>query len=103
MRRRLRLCLLILLCLGSQIWAAAEGSQMHFRAMPDPTAQLTSIQSPDQASGLPPGWGFHPIGPTGLYPTGQGDIEVSMDPTTGRVLESYREGDVEVREPLVIT
>jgi len=103
MRRRLRLCLLILLCLGSRTWAAAEASEMHFRAMPDPTAQLTSIQPRDHGNGLPPGWGFQPISPTGMYPTGQGDVEVSMDPVTGRILESHREGDVEVRAPLVLT
>ncbi|TMQ64819.1 MAG: cell surface protein SprA [Candidatus Eisenbacteria bacterium] len=103
MRQRLRLCLLILLCLGSQIWGAAEAAPMRFRAMPDPTAQLTSIPSDDASSSLPPGWGFHPISPTGMYPTGQGDIDVSINPVTGKILESYREGDVEVREPLVIT
>ncbi|HKW50549.1 MAG TPA: cell surface protein SprA, partial [Candidatus Eisenbacteria bacterium] len=103
MRRRLRLRLFILLSLGSQIWATAEASQMHFRAMPDPTAQLTSMPSDDASSSLPPGWGFHPISPTGMYPTGQGDVDVSINPSTGKILESYREGDVEVREPLVIT
>ena len=76
---------------------------MHFRAMPDPTAQLTSMPSDDASSSLPPGWGFHPISPTGMYPTGQGDVDVSINPSTGKILESYREGDVEVREPLVIT
>jgi uncharacterized protein YdeI (BOF family) len=103
MRRRLRPYLLILVCLGSQILATAEASQMRFRAMPDPATQLTSAGRLDNGNGLPPGWGWHPISPTGMQPTGQGDIAVSIDPTTGRIVESHREGDVEVREPLVIT
>lgn len=76
---------------------------MRFRAMPNPTSELNSIPTPDHGEGLPPGWGFHPISPTGLYPTENGDVSISMDPSTGRILESYREGDVEIREPLVIT
>ncbi len=103
MHRRLRLHFFILLCLGSRAWAVAEASPMRFRAMPSPAFQLTSMPTSDRGQGLPPGWGFHPISPTGLYPTENGDVAISMDPSSGRILESYREGDVEVREPLVFT
>src|SRR2546426_5554254 len=103
MHRRLRLRLLILICLGSQAWAVAEAGPMRFRAMPDPTRQLTSIEAGSAGNGLPPGWFFHPIGPTGDLPTGEDNMAVSINPVTGKILESYRQGDVEVRAPLVIT
>ena len=56
-----------------------------------------------EGSPLPAGWRFHPFHANGDYPTGKADIDVSLDPTSGTVHESYREGDVEVREPLVLT
>ncbi len=103
MHQRLRRSLILVLCLGFQAEAASEASNLRFRAIPDPNAGLAPIAFPDGADPLPVGWKFHPISPTGNYPTGQSNVAVTINTVYGTVNESYREGDVEVREPFVST
>ena len=95
--------MILLLCLGFRLTGAAEASGFRYQLLPDPVTGLLPLEVESTDSGLPAGWRFHPVNPNGDFPTGRGSVNVELDPATGRVLETYREGDVEVREPLVLT
>jgi Motility related/secretion protein len=98
----LRRILILLLCFGFRLSASAEASGFRYQFLPDPASGLVPLEV--QADGaLPAGWRFHAPSPTGDLPTGHGSTSVTIDPVSGRVLESYHEGDVEVRTPMVLT
>ena len=82
-------------------WARVEAAS-RYQALPDPD-RLQPVEVDLGGPVVPAGWRFHPIHANGDYPTGQADVDVTLDPVSGTVEESYREGDVEVREPLVLT
>ena len=103
MHRQLRRLLILLLCLEFQAWSRADASNLRFQIVPDPTAGLTPVEIQEGPPPIPAGWRWAPYTPNGDYPTGLGDFDVTLDPRTGNVLERYREGSVEVREPLVLT
>ena len=104
MHRRLRRILFsVILGLGLAASGRARAADYRYPSLPNPYGDLQPVQLWDTGDGLPNGWRFHPVSPTGDYPTGQGNCSVSLDPDLGTVVESYREGDVEVREPLVIS
>jgi len=103
MHRQLRLFLIFLLCLEFQAWSRADASSLRFQIVPDPTVGLTPVEIQEGPPQIPSGWRWVPYTPNGDYPTGLGDFDVTVDPITGKILERYREGDVEVREPLVLT
>src|SRR5262249_47453101 len=95
--------LIFLLCLEFQAWSRADASSLRFQIVPDPTAGLTPVEIQEGPPAIPSGWRWAPYTPNGDYPTGFGDFDVTLDPATGNILERYRAGDVEVREPLVLT
>ncbi|HEX5030833.1 MAG TPA: cell surface protein SprA [Candidatus Eisenbacteria bacterium] len=97
-----RLRLLCILALGLLLGPWARVQAEPYQDLPDPD-RLQPIEADLSTPGLPSGWRFRPIHANGDYPTGQPDIDVTVDPVAGTVQESYREGDVEVREPLVLT
>ena len=103
MHRRLRRLLIAILGLGLTTVGTASASDYRYSALPNPTGELTPLELWETGNGLPKGWRFHPVSPNGDYPTGKANYTVSLDPDSGTVMESYREGDVEVREPLVIS
>lgn len=71
---------------------------LEFHALGDPADLMSPLD--DTPPGLPRSWRL--ISP-GLAQNGFGDptVSISVDPITGLVRESYREQDVEIREPLV--
>ncbi|HTK69930.1 MAG TPA: cell surface protein SprA [Candidatus Eisenbacteria bacterium] len=97
-----RLRWLYILALGFLLgpWAGIHAEP--YQDLPNPD-RLQPVEADLSTPVLPPGWRFRPIHANGDYPTGQPDIDVTVDPVAGTVQESYREGDVEVREPLVLT
>ena len=97
-----RLRLLCILALGLLLGPWARVQAEPYQDLPDPN-RLQPVEADLSTPGLPSGWRFRPIHANGDYPTGQPDIDVTVDPVAGTVQESYREGDVEVREPLVLT
>ena len=103
MRRSLRLGLPLSLLLALWAWGSAQASPWQFRAMPSPDQEIRTGSDGQPYNGLPAGWKFAAPAPGEDYPTGQSNVTVSFDPLSGTILESYREGNVEVREPLVIT
>src|SRR5712675_2784932 len=52
-------------------------------------------------SDLPPGWLMNRTDPTGATVPAVRDPEVAFDPTIGRIRESYTQGGVEMRPPMV--
>jgi hypothetical protein len=100
MRRPLRARLLLGVAVSALAWAADARGEFRFRALPDGSAIILPLQSqlPD---GHPAGWWLKM--PIASVTGGYSDpvVSVTVDPQTGRVRESYRELDVEVREPLV--
>lgn len=103
MRRSLRLGLPLSLFLAQWAWGSAQAAPWQFRAMPSPDQEMRTGGDGQPYNGLPVGWKFVAPPPGEDYPTGQSNVSVSFDPLSGTILETYREGDVEVREPLVIT
>jgi len=95
--------LILSLCLALRWFGSAEASGFNYQEMPDPASGLVPIEVQAGSDALPDGWRFFAPDPNGNLPTGRGNTSVTIDPVTGRILESYREGDVEVREPLVLT
>lgn len=93
---------LYILALGFLLAPWARVHAEPYQDLPDPD-RLQPVEADLSTPGLPSGWRFRPIHANGDYPTGQPDIDVTVDPVSGTVQESYREGDVEVREPLVLT
>jgi len=98
---RLRWFLIFALGMVLWPWARVEAAS-RYQALPDPD-RLQPVEVDLSGPTVPAGWRFHPMHANGDYPTGQGDVDVTLDPVAGTVEESYREGDVEVREPLVLT
>jgi len=78
----------------------AARAELRFRAMADSTSLLNPL-APQEAVGLPPGWVFR-MPPPGVTGYGDPTVSVTVDPAAGTVRESYRELDVEIREPLVM-
>lgn len=102
MRRSLTRSFWVALYLAVLAWGSAQAAPWQFRSMSSQgRTYLTDFG--ETGNGLPPGWKFHPASPGGDLPTGQSNVAVSFDPLSGTIQESYREGDVEVREPLVVT
>jgi hypothetical protein len=93
---------LYILALGLLLGPWAKVQAEPYQDLPNPD-RLQPVEADLSTSALPTGWRFRPIHANGDYPTGQADIDVTVDPVAGTVQESYREGDVEVREPLVLT
>src|SRR6185503_156257 len=97
-----RLRWLYILALGLLLGPWAKVQAEPYQDLPNPD-RLQPVEADLSTPALPTGWRFRPIHANGDYPTGQADIDVTVDPVAGTVQESYREGDVEVREPLVLT
>ncbi|MGE5174760.1 MAG: cell surface protein SprA [Hyphomicrobiales bacterium] len=102
MLRQMRAGLLLglavpVLLAGGPVPARAD---LRFRELPDSTELVQPLA--DSLSTLPAGWRLRIPAATGGYgTTGDPTVSVTIDPVTGRVRESYREGDVEVRDPVV--
>src|SRR6185295_2613471 len=50
---------------------------------------------------LPPGWVWRRMDPAGNFGPADPDPDVAFDPTIGQIRESYTQGGVETRPPLV--
>ncbi|HET9250635.1 MAG TPA: cell surface protein SprA [Candidatus Eisenbacteria bacterium] len=98
-----RRILILLVCLCFRLTGTADASGFRYQFLPDPVTGLSPLEVEATDGTLPDGWRFHPVTPNGDFPTGRGSVSVDLDPETGRILETYREGDVEVRAPLVLT
>jgi hypothetical protein len=85
--------------LGPLVVPRAARADVRFRAFPDRSAYLNPLD--DQPVGLPPAWHFTPNVTMGALP--DPTVTVTLDPETGVVRESYRETNVEIKEPLVAT
>ena len=101
MNPALRAGLLLLSVALAFAWPGGARAELRFRAVPDSTSLLFPFDA-SYTVGLPPGWVFRM--PSAGLANGYGDptISVAVDPEAGRVRESYRELDVEIREPMVV-
>src|SRR6185503_9799902 len=96
----LRAGLLLLTLAPALIWPSGARAELRFRALPDSTSLLFPLDAVPTV-GLPPGWVFRlPPSPATGY--GEPTVSVTFDPDAGLVRETYRELDVEIREPLVM-
>ncbi|HSQ59887.1 MAG TPA: cell surface protein SprA [Acidobacteriota bacterium] len=84
---------------ASAVAPSSARADLEFRALQDP-ALLIDPMSPPMGNGLPPNWRLQT--PPAVFEAGAARVRVTLDPTTGVVQERYREGSVEVREPLVV-
>jgi hypothetical protein len=80
--------------------APAAHADLVFHAASD-RPELLDPLAPPSLAGFPPDW--HWVPPPPVFQAGTSKVMVSVDPGTGRVEERYREGDVEVREPLIVS
>jgi hypothetical protein len=102
MHRRLRRTLILAICLGLPARAVAETYPIRFRAVPNPEAGLAPLEM-GEPSTLPSGWKFWPTTPSGTSMFGPLPPDVTLDPSNGEVIETYRVDDVGVGAPLAAT
>ena len=96
----LRAGLLLLTLAPALMWPSGARAELRFRALPDSTSLLFPLDAAPTV-GLPPGWHFR-LPTSGATGYGEPTVSVTFDPDAGLVRETYRELDVEIREPLVM-
>ncbi|HEX7078429.1 MAG TPA: cell surface protein SprA [Candidatus Eisenbacteria bacterium] len=101
MRRKMRAGLLLGLAgTGLAVWAPAPAwAELRFRAVPDSTEWIQPLA--DEIPDLPTAWRLRLANMGGLPTDGAPTVSVTIDPASGRVRESFRQGDVEIRDPIV--
>jgi hypothetical protein len=82
-------------------WPGTSLADLRFRALPDGSSYLTPLET--NPVNLPSGWRYQLQTGTSYDPNSFGEpkVTVTYDPLTGRVRESYLEGNVDVLDPLV--
>src|SRR6185503_3539995 len=98
----LRAGLLLLTLAPALIWPSGARAELRFRALPDSTSLLFPLDA-TPIVGLPPGWVFRMPSPGMASGYGEPTVTVTLDPDADLVRETYRELDVEIREPLVMS
>ncbi len=101
-----RICTVLCFCVGlaaAFFSGAAEAGLWGYRSLTDPVSDPAFGDSLSGASHseIPPGWVMSRPDPTGLMGPATSDPDVTLDPRNGQIRESYTEGGVEVRPPMV--
>ncbi len=100
-KRSIILCLCISLAAALPSTAAAgTASAVHWRYRSQ-TDSFYGDSPGGSHSDLPPGWLMSRTDPTGATVPAVRDPDIAFDPTIGRIRESYTQGGVEMRPPMV--
>ncbi len=97
--RRIILCFCTTLAAALLAGAAAEAGPWGYRSLADPSYGDSLF---DAGHGeMPPGWAMNRLDPSGAMVPAVRDPDIAFDPTIGQIRESYTQGGVEVRPPMV--
>src|SRR5438309_762829 len=96
-------CGILLVCFGLAAaflrCGAAEAGLWDYRGAGNPTLEGSPLER--DFDPLPPGWIMNRYDPSGQLGPAHRDPDVAFDPTLGQIRETYTEGGVETRPPMV--
>src|SRR6266850_8024361 len=101
MIRRPRLAFTLSIALLALLLTGTARAGLWTAGSPDPKTGRMPLELVGEERLLPPGWKLRVPDTRGIFGTEAGAAAVSLDPASGQVRESYQEGEVELRAPLV--